>query len=359
MLGGSLLAAGSVHAGPGPDPRLAGALGFVAPAPAAAHRAAVASQDDTDSPLRLSASRNLLGSPVLPPLPGVAAPEPAPVSVPVGGTPPLALRAPAPPPTPADVAGSERPRGGGEGREEEPKGVGLALELGIESAHVARGMNAFQSSSQMDQTPVLVPKVTWEIGESGFSVEYEGVYQLAGDNQADLVKEGVGNEQNLRLFYERELVGPLSMRAGVQYTFFPFADPAVAGTSVPSVLVPIVAVGVETLVDVELELSYEAGLQDAIAEDSRFIIHPSVSRSFEITPDDSLEAAIGGGWKFFRNPAETDNQADVQVDLGFDRKIGRRLHAMPAVHWAWTNRDDVPFSQEHCVWVSLQGGVDL
>lgn len=297
---------------------------------------------------------------MLPPLSGVAAAEPPPLGgASQSGTPPLAIPAPSPPPAPADVAGSEPPRERREGQEEEPAGVGLSLELGMESAHVARGLNAFQLTSQMDQAPVMVPKVTWEIGESGFSIEYEGVYHLAGDNQAALVREGVGHEQNVRAFYERELWGPLSARAGVQYTFFPFADPEVAGTSVPSVLVPIVALGVEAVVDVELELSYEAGLQEAIAEDSRFVIHPTVSRSFELTPDDSLEMAVGGGWKFFRNPDETDNQADVQVDLGVNRKIGRRFHAAPALHWAWTNRDDVPFSQEHCVWVSLQGGVDL
>lgn len=368
-----MLAAGTASATPGPDSRVLVSLKFVAPAMIASSPglseapdpAAPRGEEATSlSPLRslappqqgLPAPRNLMALPVLPGIPSTWSPA---VPEPPGALSPLAISAPAAPAQPPNPA-SEGPSAGTRApKRPPPEMVGVTIDLGMESAYVGRGLNSYQSGSQMDQNAMITPSLAWAVGETGLTIGYAGVFQVIGDDQAEHVRAGVSHEQKVSVAYDRHLFGPLHGTAALAYTFYPFADAAVAGTSVPSVLEPSVAARVETVVDLRMELIYTAGLQEALAAGRHLYLHPSVAKSIDVSDDDAIDVAVGGGWKVFNDSSITDNQADVQADIAFERKVGDRFYARPGVHYAWTNRDSAAFGEEHCVWVSLHGGVDL
>jgi len=245
-------------------------------------------------------------------------------------------------------------------KEEAPRPrLGVTIDVGVESAFVARGLNVLQKGSQLDQNPIVAPSLSWAIGDSGLSVGFVGTYQWAGDNREELVKAGVGNQQDINLMYERKISGPVTAYLGLTYTFFPFADPSVAGTQVPSILEPKVAVSLHTAVDLGLQVAYTGCLQDAIAGGRQLYIHPVVWKTFEIDDKDAVDISLSGGAKIWNDPTITDNLADVQADIVYSRSIGGSMHAKPGVHYAWTNLDGVPFEKQHVVWVSLHGDFQL
>ncbi len=253
----------------------------------------------------------------------------------------------------------------GETRADEPKVAhearhfGVTLDVGVESAYVSRGLNVLQNGSQLDQNPIVNPSITWAIGESGLSIGYVGVYQWAGDNRAELVRAGVGNQQDVNLMFEHKLATNFTGYAGLTYSFFPFADPAVAGTAVPSMLEPKVAVSLHTGIDIGLQVAYSACVQEAIAAGRHLYIHPVLWKTLELGKEDALDVTLSGGAKVFNDATITNNVADVQADIVYSREVSSGFHARPGIHYAWTNLDAVTFEKEHVVWVSLHGGLDL
>lgn len=254
---------------------------------------------------------------------------------------------------------ADRGPSGDDGPPKAPERIGLQLEVGLSSAYVARGLNVFQASSQMDQHAMVSPSVTYEAGETGLSLGYTSVYQIVGPNRAALVAEGVGDEQDLWVAFERPVWRALSLGVGLNWAFYPFAEPAEAGAVLPSVLEPGVVAKLASVVDLELELLYSAGVQQSLASGRHLYIHPSIGKEVELSSDTELGLAVGAGWKVFADATVTDNRGDVRADLTLDRRIGSRVYAQPGLHWAWTNRDDVPARAEHCVWAGVNGGVDL
>ena len=236
---------------------------------------------------------------------------------------------------------------------------GVTIDIGVESAYVSRGLNVLQKGSQLDQNPIVSPSLSWAIGDSGFTLGVVGTYQWAGDNREDLIKAGVGNQQDINLMYERKIKGPVTAYLGLTYSFFPFADPAVAGTQVPSVLEPKVAVSVHTAIDLGLQVAYSGCLQDAIAGGRHLYIHPVIWKTFEIDADNAVDVTVSGGAKLWDDPTMTDNVADVQADIVYSRSVGSSIHAKPGVHYAWTNLDGLPFEKQQVIWVSLHGDLQL
>ncbi len=242
---------------------------------------------------------------------------------------------------------------------EEPRRFGVTVDVGIESAYVSRGLNVLQSRSQLDQTPMVNPSINWAIGETGFTLGLVGVYQFAGDNRAELVRAGIGNQQDVNLMFERKLTANFTGYAGLTYSFFPFADAAVTGTAVPSMIEPKVAVSLHTTIDVGLQVAYSACIQDVIAAGRHLYIHPVLWKTVEIGPDDALDVTLSGGAKLWDDAKITNNVADVQADIVYSRELSTGFHARPGIHYAWTNLDNVTFEKEHVVWVSLHGGLEL
>lgn len=240
-----------------------------------------------------------------------------------------------------------------------PAHLGVTIDIGVESAFVSRGLNVLQKTSQLDQNPIVAPSVTWAIGDSGFSVGVVGTYQWAGDNREAMVKAGIGNQQDVNLLYERKLSDRITGYAGLTYTFFPFADPSVAGTTVPSILEPKVAVSMHTAIDFGLQVSYSGCIQEAIAGGRHLYVHPVVWKTFEIDDEDAVDVTLSGGAKLWDDPTMTDNVADVQADLVYSRSLSSTMNAKPGVHYAWTNLDGVAFEKQHVVWVSLHGDLEL
>lgn len=236
---------------------------------------------------------------------------------------------------------------------------GVNIDMGVESAWVSRGLNIAQKTSQLDQNPIVNPSINWTIGESGFTIGVAGTYQWAGDNREDLVRAGIGNQQDVNLLYERKLSERWTAYAGLTYSFFPFADPEVVGTAVPSILEPKVAVSLHSTIDVGLQLVYTACLQEEIAAGRHLYIHPVLWKTFEIDHDDALDVTLSGGAKLWDDPEITDNVADVQADIVYSRELSPTFHARPGLHYAWTNLGDVGFEREQVVWFSLHGGLDL
>ena len=242
---------------------------------------------------------------------------------------------------------------------EETRRYGVSIDVGVESAYVSRGLNVLQKTSQLDQNPIVNPSINWAIGESGVTVGFTGVYQWAGDNREDLVRAGVGNQHDVNLMYERKLTPSWTAYAGLTYSFFPFADPGVAGTQVPSVLEPKVAVAVHSQIDIGLQIAYSACLQEAIASGRHLYIHPVLWKTIEFDHEDAIDVTLSGGAKVWEDQTITDNIADIQADIVYSRELSETFHAKPGIHYAWTNLDKVGFDKEQVVWFSLHGGLDL
>lgn len=236
---------------------------------------------------------------------------------------------------------------------------GVTVDVGVESAYVSRGLNVLQARSQLDQNPIVNPSINWAIGETGFTLGLVGVYQFAGDNRAELVRAGIGNQQDVNLMFERKLTANFTGYAGLTYSFFPFADAAVAGTAVPSMIEPKVAVSLHTTIDVGLQVAYSACIQDAIASGRHLYIHPVLWKTIDLSTDDALDVSVSGGAKLWDDAKITNNVADVQADIVYSRELSTGFHARPGIHYAWTNLDNVTFEKEHVVWVSLHGGLEL
>ncbi len=231
----------------------------------------------------------------------------------------------------------------------------FTLEIALASAYADRGANVFMMDRQSDRHGVLAPAFMWEAAP-GLELAWWGAFQTSGDNIAALVSEGVGHEQDLGVNYSFDLVPEtLSVGAGTAFTFFPFADPDVAGVAVPSVLEPGIGIEWSGPVTVGLAGCYGAGLQAVTAEGNSFYTEASASTSRQITEFAAWEAGIHGGYKAMRGAAGTlpDNALDLGVDWSVGVDIADGFGMAPGVHLMWTNLDGVGAGEESFVWWDL------
>jgi hypothetical protein len=241
---------------------------------------------------------------------------------------------------------------------EDEGGLGLSLTLTYATAYVFRGTNVFQTSSQMDQRGLLAPGIAWSIFDTGLSIGYWGAFQLYGENRRALIDGALGHEQDLYLSYDFEIIGEaLTGAASLYWYFYPFADPAVTGSRLPSYLEPILSITGSWLVDVTLELTYmhQVGSRWWV-----FYVHPSISKELELHPMVSLGLTFGFGYKVFNDPlASRDNVWDVALDVALTISPLDWFYVTPAVHAGWTNFEERSFEDEYIIWGSLDVGAEL
>ena len=223
--------------------------------------------------------------------------------------------------------------------DETKKPVGINLDVEISSIYNFRGWNTFQEKSQQDQNGLLAPSITWSIFDTGLSIGYWGAYQISGSNQAEMVDVGLGHEQDLFLGYSHGWKDDfVVLSAAFTYFFYPFADEDVAGTANPSFIEPLIGLTISPWIDISLNLSYFAGLQDAV-EDYRYLyINPSLGKSFEFSDRWGMALGLSVGVKIFNDYDEMkDNVVDVGFDWSFPVTLAGTFYVEPAVHLAWTN----------------------
>jgi hypothetical protein len=241
-----------------------------------------------------------------------------------------------------------------------PKRLGVEIDLGVASIYAYRGINVYKAQDQSEANALFSPSITWTIGETGVSLGYVGVYQMTGANRSALVDSGVGHEQNLALSYARSFSDRITGAASLTYTAFPFAKASVAGTTLPSYLEVGVGASYAGPVDVALSLSYLAGVQEVLAESRHAYARPSVAKTIEIASGVELSLAGGAGFKLYTTERDTtDNVVDISLDAKVRLRVGDRAYVSPAVHYGWTNLDDLAFADEQMVWGSLNTGLSL
>lgn len=241
----------------------------------------------------------------------------------------------------------------------EPFGLSLGLE--IQTAYGFRGLNLFQQEQQSDQNHVFSPSLSFTIPGTGLGIGYWGAFQWSGSNITELVRSGVGHEQDILVWYDLELAGgTLALTPSLVWYFYPFAVEEDAGTKLPSWLEPSVEATISPGVDVSLLVSYMAGLQPVLRPYSYLYVRPKLSRSFEFGDVIAMELAVGAGFKVFTHaPGTTDNVFDVQLDWALPLQVHSRICLTPALHAAWTSLDGLSFREELFAWWSLGASFDL
>ena len=228
----------------------------------------------------------------------------------------------------AEPGASTLKLGAGEQAQEAPAPVGLNLDLQLATAYVFRGWNVFQETSQMDPHLLLAPGLTYAIADTGLSVGYWGAYQLTGANIGATLDAALNAEQDLFVSYERDLGHDMTLAVRFFSYFYPAADRRVAGASVPTYLEPIVAFTASPGVDLGVQVTYFAGVQDApgISGISYLYVNPSVGKSFELVEHIGLELLLGYGIKAFKegNAGRSNVHDSAALRLAAHRPRWRR-----------------------------------
>jgi len=169
-----------------------------------------------------------------------------------------------------------------ESAEEETAGslISLTMAIDTETAYVFRGLNIFQGAGQHDPNAILAPELTWSFGDSGLWLDYWGAYQISGDNISQLVDEGLGMEQDFTLGYDRDLnENGLALSARLICYLYPFADPDVAGVTMPSYLEPGITLSLSRSADFGFGISYMTNTQSELAGTAYLYLNPTIQNN--------------------------------------------------------------------------------
>ncbi|MCB9558520.1 MAG: hypothetical protein H6707_20555 [Deltaproteobacteria bacterium] len=229
----------------------------------------------------------------------------------------------------------------------------VQIEIGIEVASIYnnRGLNAFAAGQQRDQHMMLAPSIAFAF--AGFTVQYWSAYQWLGENQADLVAEGVGHEQQINLSYAFELTERWGLALGLSTIFYPFAGEQSAGTSVPVCLEPYVTVNRSGWADLSLTVLYSGGVQKALAEGRYTYINPTLEKKVPLNGSIELALGLGVGVKIYDQfAANKENVVDVAMGISLPIALGKATLS-PGVNWAWTNLKQKNAAEEQMLWGSL------
>ena len=249
----------------------------------------------------------------------------------------------------------------------EAKTYGVNVDLGFATIYNFRGFNTFQEDSQMDQNGGFFPSVTWSIADSGLYIGYWGAYQLSGDNISDNVTGALGHEQDLYIGYDKSFGADdmFTFSAAFTYFFYPFATVVIDADNTvdnPSIIEPLLGFSIASVVDLGLNISYFAGVDDATKSLSHLYIKPSIGKSFSFGERFGLDMSLGAGFKVWtgeEGEKPEDNTVDLAFDFALPIALEGSLYAAPAVSLAWTNLDGVPAGQEYMVYGGLNIGADF
>ncbi len=256
--------------------------------------------------------------------------------------------------TPWPVLAAEEQENGGD-----PEKWGLSLELGFHTLYMFRGYNLFQEKSNRDPHMALTPAVTWSVLDTGLAITIFGAYQLNG-NVSQNIDIGLGAEQDLVISYERALTEDLTFSAAFIWYLYPFADPELAGGTLPSYLEPILGLTWSGPVDAGLELAYSAGVQDALADFRYLYISPHITKEFPLWDLVKIQTSFSFGMKLFsQGELLRDNSYDLLLSAAAPLSLGSSTIIKPSVNLAWTNTADLNMDQELLFWFGLSAGCDL
>jgi hypothetical protein len=269
-------------------------------------------------------------------------PTPAPETAPAPVTPPKD--------TGAEAAAPEAPA---------PSAATVNIDVESASAYVWRGLNLF-GETYTTQNWSLFPSLTATIGP--VTVGYWGAFQLTGANKEAIVDGGVGAEQDLIVAYNGSIVENLNYSARLTYYIYPFADEAVAGTSVPMYLEPGVSLTYVTAADLGLYVAYYRGLQDATKDYSFVYINPSIGKSVPLSETITLGLNLSGGYKIHTGDYLGSTDENDQFDLG--AHVGATIpfadvYVTPQVHAAYLTRNDFDFGDEFIAWAGVHIGYNI
>jgi len=218
--------------------------------------------------------------------------------------------------------------------------LGLNFDVGVATAYLFRGYNVFQRDGQLDQHLMIAPGVSWAVFDTGLSLIYWSAYQISGSNIDANLAGGLGAEQDLIALYEYSLTDEMTLAGGLAYYFYPLADDAVVGASVPSFLEPVLSFAYSGIVDASVSALYLFGLQDvpAVRGISYLYLNPSIGKSVELLDKLSLEAKLSYGYKLFLQGNEgASNAHDVLFAWRLPFAVKKDFYITPSIGVAWTN----------------------
>lgn len=240
----------------------------------------------------------------------------------------------------------------------EQERLGVGADLGFATMYVFRGANLFQDRSPQDANMLLSVGLSWAAMGTGLKVGYWSAYQISGSNIGHNIDAGIGAEQDLYLTYERELGAGLSLSAGVYLYFYPAADSGTAGVSCPAYLEPLVGLYYKWHLTLGIMATYMAGLQDVLADYRYFYLNPSLSRSFALSDEVSVDLSLGFGIKAYtQGDGVRENSYDLLVKASLPLQPSDHFSVTPALQMSWTNLDGYGVKDELLIWFSLTLGL--
>jgi hypothetical protein len=234
------------------------------------------------------------------------------------------------------------------------------VDVGFASAYNWRGVNVF-GDRQGDQHAFVAPGISWTFAP-GLTLGYWGAYQVTGERAAQRIDAGVGAENDLSLAYETEVAADTTVTLGLGAYAYPFAARAAAGVANPAYLEPRAAIGWSGPVDLGLQVSYFAGLEDALAAYRYLYLQPTLEKAVELAPWAGLELSVGLGYKAFAEryaTATNGNRVDVAASVALPIALGERYYVKPAASAAWTDLDRTAFGDEAFVFGAVNVGANL
>lgn len=274
--------------------------------------------------------------------PEAAPAEPAPEPQPA----PAAEPAPAPEPEPeaepvAEPAAEPEAASEEAEAEEEASSAGINVDVGISTIYNFRGYNSFQENSQQDQNAAFFPSLTWSVFDTGLYMGYWGAYQLTGDNKSEMVAGALGHEQDLYIGYDLGMADDLlTLSFAFTYFFYPFADEDLNGTGNPSIIEPLVGLGISTVLDLGFTVSYFHGIQDDIDFLRHVYFNLSAGKGFEFNDTFGMNLGMSFGAKVWIEENDS-NRFDLLFDWSVPISLTEQLYLEPGIHLGWTDLESI------------------
>lgn len=219
--------------------------------------------------------------------------------------------------------------------------IGISMSAEISSIYNFRGMNTFMDASLADQHGFFAPGIAVGILDTGISLGYWGAYQINGNNVTQMIKAGLGCEQDIFLGFNYELIDDtLNLGATLTYIFYPFANENEAGTINPSYIEPLISLEYTGILNAGLKVSYFFGIQNAIELYRYLYLNPYLGKTISLSARYAFNVGLSFGYKLFNEMnLMKDNVYDLRFDWTLPIQLTKTLHIEPGVHLSWTNID--------------------
>ncbi len=239
-----------------------------------------------------------------------------------------------------------------------PKPIGLIAGLGVYTSFNFRGYNLFQQESQHDQNAIVAPSLVWLIFDTGTYLGYWGGYQLTGNNQADVVRAGVGNAQLVFLGYNLGLLDRLiTLNFQFNCYFWPFADEDLAGSSAPTVIEPLAGITLSTVLDIGFNVSYFHGVQPGTLFETLRHVYFQLFAKKSLTFNDrfGMDFGLSFGAKAWIDHPDF-NRFDLLFSWSLPINLTERLFLKPGINLSWTDLDQIVDSDDPTITREATGG---